>query len=286
MSIIITGATGHLGRKVIEALIRRGADPADIVAGGRNADRLRSLRTDLGVKAVHLDYDDSDSLDAAFKGATKALLVSGSNLGERVAQHQRVIDAARKAGIGLLAYTSVLHADESSLAVAPDHRKTEKSLRESGLHYAILRNGWYSENFAGDVKQAAESGTIVSAAGTGRISSAAREDYAEAAAAVLLSDGGLVDSVIELAGDEAWTYDDLAQVAARLLGRPVSYRNVTSQELEKNLKAAGVPAPGVQWVVKLAQDISHDELLGPAGELSRIIGRPTTSLEKALRPYV
>lgn len=281
MSIVVTGATGQLGRLVVEALLRRGVRPQEIVATGRDASRLDDLAA-RGVHARAADYDDPASLDAAFVGVTRVLLVSGSEPGRRVAQHQNVIDAADRAGVELLAYTSIANADTSTLSLAEDHRVTEQALSQSGLRSALLRNSWYLENYTGQVGVYAEHGAVFGSAGDGRISAATRQDYAEAAAAVLLSDDA-AGKVYELGGDQAFTLAELAAVLTDVIGREVTYRDLPVADYAQALVGAGLPEGLATAVAEYDLGIAHGDLVVTTGDLSRLIGRPTTSMAQAVR---
>ncbi|WP_169164258.1 SDR family oxidoreductase [Cellulomonas taurus] len=281
MSIVVTGATGQLGRLIVQHLLADGVSAADIVATGRRVERLADL-AEQGVRVVESDYTRPETLVEAFTGADTLMLVSGSEVGQRTAQHRNAIEAAQTAGVRRIVYTSVLHADRSALPVAPEHVETEALLRESGLVVTLLRNGWYTENYLGDLAQAAESGVIVSGVGDGRVASATREDYAAAAAAVLSSEGH-DGKVYELTGDVAWDYDDLAAAATEVLGRPVSYQRVTVDEHRAGLEAAGLDAGTIGFVIAMDENTANGELADVTGDLRTLIGRPTTPLVDALR---
>ena len=281
MSYVVTGATGHLGRLVVEHLLADGVPAAEIVATGRRTDRLADLAAQ-GVRVVAVDYERPETLAAAVEGADVVLLVSGSEVGRRVAQHRAVIEAAQAAGVGRIVYTSAPHADTSALVLAPEHKATEELLRASGLTTTILRNGWYTENYVGDVQQAAASGEIVAAVGDGRVASAPRDDYA-AAAAVVLRTPGHEGAVYELSGDVAWSFADLAAAAAEVLGRPVVYRPVPSEQRRADLLAAGLDEGTAGFVIALEENTRDGLLAETTGDLARLIGRPTTPLADALR---
>lgn len=284
MTIAITGATGQLAGLVIDSLLGRGVPAGDIVALARNTEKAAGLAA-RGLEVRHFDYDEPEGLVAALEGVDRLLLVSGRDIGRRVAQHKAVIDAAVAAGVGFIAYTSFLHADAASIiAVAPDHQETEKLLAAAPITVALLRNGWYTENFIGQAQQAAQAGVLIGSAGDGRISSASRKDYAEAAAAVLAAPGA-EDVVHELSGDESFTYADLAAVVSQLTGKPVTAQNVSTQEYIKSLVAAGFPEGGAQFFASTDTAIKAGELFDPhPGTLSKLIGHPTTPLAEALTP--
>ncbi|HEY0117496.1 MAG TPA: SDR family oxidoreductase [Cellulomonas sp.] len=280
MTIVVTGATGHYGRLAVEALLARGVPPAQVVATGRRTEVLDDLAA-RGVVVRHADYDDPASLDAAFAGASRLLFVSGSEVGKRLQQHRNVVDAAARAGIRHLAYTSAPHADTSPLPVNPDHKATEELIAASGLPATILRHNWYNENYLPDLATARETGEVVSATGAGLIASASRADYAEAAAAVLTQDGH-EGKVYELGGDTAWDYDQLAATLSQVVGRPVVRRNLAPDERHAQLVAAGLPDEVAAFVTAMDTAIADGALADVTGDLSRLAGRPTTPLKETL----
>ncbi|WP_434318004.1 SDR family oxidoreductase [Leifsonia sp. P73] len=280
MTIVVTGATGHLGRLTVDALLDRGVPTADIRALGRSEERLAPLAA-RGVQTAVIDFEKPETLDAAFAAADALLLVSGSEVGQRIPQHRNAIDAAVRAGVGRLVYTSAPHADDTDLVLAPEHAETEKLLAASGLPVTVLRNNWYTENYTGQLDVAAATGELVGSAATGRVASASRKDYAEAAAVVLTTDGH-DGAVYELAGDVAWTFDDLAAAIGELLGRPVAYRSVTPEEHGAALREAGLDEGTAGFVVALDGNIRDGALADAPGTLSELIGRPTTPLAAGL----
>ncbi|WP_309133743.1 SDR family oxidoreductase [Cellulomonas sp.] len=281
MSIVVTGATGHLGRLVVEGLLDAGVAPSDVVAGGRATERLADL-AERGVRVVTLDYDRPETIAEAFAGAQKVLFVSGSEPGRRVEQHRAVVDAAVAAGVGHVVYTSAPHADTTSLVLAPDHKATEELLAASGLPVTVLRNNWYTENYVAPVQQAAATGEIVASVGDGRVASATRADFAAGAVAVLTGEGH-EGRTYELSGDVAWDFDDLAAAATELLGRPVTYRRVSADEHLAVLTGAGLDEGTAGFVVALDQGIAAGALADATDHLRTLIGRPTTPLVDALR---
>lgn len=281
MSIVVTGATGHLGRLVVEHLLADGVPADQVVATGRRTERLADL-AERGVRVAVADFAQPDTLAAAFEGAEVVLLVSGSEVGQRVEQHRAAIEAAKGAGVGRVVYTSAPQADTTTLVLAPEHKATEEILRASGVTFTILRNGWYTENYLGDVQQASETGVISGAYGDGRVASAARDDFAAAAAVVLRTEGH-DDAVYELSGDVAWGFDDLAAAASEVLGREVTYRPVSSEQRRADLAAAGLDEGTVGFVVALEENTRDGLLAATPGDLSRLTGRPTTGLVEALR---
>jgi NAD(P)H dehydrogenase (quinone) len=280
MSIVVTGATGHLGRLIINGLLREGVAPIDIIAGARNVDKLSDL-AQLGVQVRHLDYTDPASLGSAFEGAATLMLVSGSEVGQRAAQHKAAIDAAVAAGITRIVYTSAPKATTSDLVVAPEHKITEELLAGSGVETTILRNGWYTENYTNTAKQAAQTGVVTASVGDGRVASASRADYADAAVAVLTTDGH-GGKVYELSGDVAWTFSDLASAIGAAVGREVVYTPVSADEQVAILKSTGLEGGTIGFIVALDANIKAGLLGETSGELSKLIGRPTTPLAEGL----
>lgn len=278
MTLLVTGATGSLGRLVIASLLERGADPQSIVAGARDVSKAE----DLGVRVAHLDYSDPSSISSALEDVDSVLLISGSEVGQRVPQHKAVIDAAKAAGISKFVYTSAPKADTSDLVLAPEHKATEALIADSGLPAVILRNNWYTENYAADLARAAGTGVLSSGAADGRVASASRKDFAEAAAVVLLEDGH-IGKVYELGGDVAWNYGELAAAIAEVSGREVEYRPLTAAEQLSELQAAGLDEGTAGFVVALDAGIAAGELADTDGTLARLIGRPTTPLVDGLR---
>lgn len=280
MTIVVTGATGHLGRLVIDSLLERGVPASSIRATGRDVDRLSPF-ADRGIETVVADFDRPETLVPAFSGADALLLVSGSEVGKRVDQHRNAIDAAREAGVGRIVYTSAPHATDSDLVLAPEHAETERLLEASGMPVTILRNNWYTENYAGTVDTAEATGEIVGSAGAGRVASASRRDYAEAAAVVLTTPGH-EGAVYELSGDASWTFHDLAEAAGSLVGREVRYRDVTPDEHAAILSAAGLDEGTTGFLVALDGNIREGALADTTTTLSDLIGRPTTPLTDGL----
>jgi NAD(P)H dehydrogenase (quinone) len=280
MSLIVTAATGQLGPLVVEALLARGTAPADIVATGRSLDKLAPFAS-RGVNVAVLDYDDPSTVAAVVKPGDTLLLVSGSELGKRVAQHTAVIEAAKAAGVARIVYTSAPAATTSALVLAPEHKGTEEALVASGVPFTILRNGWYTENYASEIEKGRETGAITASVGDGRVASASRRDYAEAAA-VVLAGQGYEGEVFELSGDVAWNFDQLAVTIGTIVGREVVYSRLTPDEHAALLVSFGLDAGTVGFVVGLDGNI-RDGLLGvTSGDLGRLIGRATTPLAEGL----
>ncbi|MFC7402540.1 NAD(P)H-binding protein [Citricoccus sp. GCM10030269] len=281
MSIIVTGATGQLGRLIVESLLRRGADPAEITATGRAVEKLEDLSAQ-GVATARFDFDAPDS--AVLSAGDTLMLVSGSEVGQRSRQHAAVIDAARDAGMDRIIYTSLLRADRSALALGPEHRDTEQALADSGVPYTLLRNGWYVENYRGSFDQAAATGSFSGSAGDGRVSPATRADYAEAAAAVLLSQGH-EGQTYELAGSQDTTMAGFARLFAEALGRDVEYKNLDPAAHEQALRDAGLDDGTIEFVVTLDAHVAAGELYSDSTDLEQLIGRPTTPLAEVVQEW-
>ncbi|GAA2163806.1 NAD(P)H dehydrogenase (quinone) [Humibacillus xanthopallidus] len=280
MKLLVTGASGHLGRLVVDSLLERGVPASDVVVIARTPESVADL-AERGVEVRRADYDDRTSLDAALADVDRMLLVSGSAVGQRIAQHTNVIEAAKAAGVGFVAYTSITRADASDLVLAAEHRATEELLAASGLPHALLRNSWYLENYTGQVGTALEHGVVLGAAGTGRVSAATRADYADAAAVVLAGEGH-EGQVYELGGDEAFTLGEYAAVLSRVAGREIAYRDLSVDEYTAALVATGLPQGYAAVLADGDRGLAQGALFTDSGDLSRLIGRPTTDLEAAL----
>ncbi|WP_213990275.1 SDR family oxidoreductase [Sodalis sp. dw_96] len=278
--IVITGATGQLGRLVINELLKT-QPAAELIAAVRSPEKAQDLAA-LGINVRQADYDQPATLDKAFKGADKVLLISSSDVGKRVPQHRAVIEAAKRADVSLLAYTSLLHADTSPLTIlGEEHRATEALLRDSGLPVALLRNGWYNENYAMGIPAAIANNALAGCAGDGLISSAARADYAAAAAAVLTGTDH-AGKIYELAGDDAYTLTDLAADITRQSGTAVNYVDLTQAGYQELLKQAGLPEPVAAMLADSAAGTAKGGLFDSGRQLSRLIGRPTTPMAETV----
>lgn len=277
--IVVTGATGHLGRLVVEGLLKT-VPARELAAAVRSPEKAKDLSA-RGVDVRAADYGRPETLTAALAGAEKVLLVSSSEVGKREAQHAAVIDAARRAGVGLLAYTSVLRASTSKLALAAEHAATERAIRASGLPFVFLRNGWYVENYTENLGPALQHGAIPGSAGGGRIAAASRADYAEAAVAVLTA-RKREQEVYELAGDHPFTMADLAAEVSRQAGRTIRYEELPPDRYQAILTGAGLPASYASLLVDSDLGIAKGELDDSTGDLRRLIGRPTTPLSEAI----
>lgn len=277
--IIVTGATGKLGRHVIEGLLAK-VPASQIVAAVRDPAKAADFAA-RGVQVRRADYSKPETLDAAFAGAEKVLLISGSEVGQRVAQHQAVVNAAKKAGAKLIAYTSILRANSSRMALAAEHKASEELIRASGVPFVFLRNGWYFENYTENLAPALAHGALLGSTDGGRIAAATRADYAAAAVAVLTGSGH-ENKVYELAGDTPFTMAELAAEVSRQAGKPIVYKDLPAQQYQGILVGAGVPAGFAEILADSDVGASRGDLNDTTGDLRRLIGRPTTSVADAV----
>lgn len=275
----VTGATGHLGRLVVASLLERVA-PKEVVALVRSPEKAAAL-AEKGVQVRAFDYSKPESLAGALAGVDRLLLISSSELGQRATQHQSVIDAAKQAGVKFVAYTSILRGGDSPLALGREHGATERALAASGLPHALLRNGWYLENYTWNLKPALTHGTFIGSAGQGRIAAASRADFAAAAAAVLTGQGH-EGKVYELAGDESFSMAELAAEVSKQLGRTIGYADMPAEQYRGALLGAGLPPPVADLFTDADVNIAKGALDERSRTLSRLIGRPTTSLAVAV----
>ncbi|MBW3705402.1 NAD(P)-dependent oxidoreductase [Streptomyces griseus] len=280
MSIVVTGATGALGRLVVDALLAE-VPAGEVVAVVRDKEKAAALAA-RGVELRIADYDRPESLAGAFRSGDRVLLISGSEVGRRVAQHTAVIDAAKAAGVARLAYTGNLGGPDADFTLADEHRATERLILDSGLPYTFLRNGWYTENYTANLAPVLEHREVLANAGEGRIASASRADYAAAAVAVLTGDGHL-NTAYELSGDTAWSLAEYAALLSELTGEEIAYRNVPAAAHQEALVGAGVPEGFAAILVDVDEAIGRGRLAGTSGDLARLIGRPTTPLAETVR---
>jgi len=276
----VTGATGQLGRLVVDGLLEQGVAAADVVAIVRNADKAAAL-IERGVTVRIADYDAPQTLLGALAGVNTLLLISGSDVGRRTTQHSNVIEAAKAAGVARVIYTSVLRADTTELILAPDHKATEAVLKASGLTYSILRNGWYTENYTDHLADFVARGAIVSATQGGRVAAAPRSDYA-AAAVVVLTGTGHENATYELAG-APFTMKELAAEISEITGRDIAHNDVTAPELLDILTGSGLDEGTAAFLAALDEATARGDLDTTSDDLARLIGRPTTPLVEAIR---
>ncbi|MEV2194325.1 SDR family oxidoreductase [Streptomyces phaeochromogenes] len=278
MSIVVTGATGHLGRFVIEGLLEK--VPADRITAVVRSEEKAADFAARGVKLAVADYNAPETFDGVFSAGDKVLLISGNEFDKgRVGQHKVVLDAAKAAGVALLAYTSA--PSSLSAALADDHRGTEAAIVESGVTYAFLRNGWYNENYTENLAPVLEYNAVVQAAGEGKVSSASRADYAAAAVAVLTGEGH-ENKAYELGGDTAWGFAEYAAEVAKASGKEIVYNSVSVEAFKGILTGAGLPEPFAAILAGVDASIEKGELVVATGDLSRLTGRPTTPIAESI----
>ena len=278
--IAITGASGQLGQLVIEDLLKTVA-AEQLVAIVRNPTKVSQF-SERGVQVRAASYEDKTALVQALDGVEKLLLISSSEVGQRAIQHRNVIEAAKEAGVKLIAYTSLLHADSSPLALADEHVATEKMLQQSGIPFVLLRNGWYTENYLASIPPALQHGVFIGSAGDGKIASATRADYAAAAAKVITLENQ-AGKVYELAGDSGWTLSELTEELTKQSGTTVAYQNLPEVDFKAALLGAGLPEGLAELLANSDIGASKGGLFNDSRQLSQLIGRPTTSLEESVR---
>lgn len=279
MRIMVTGANGQLGRLVLGELIR--IEGIEVIAGVRRPASISDLPSQK-IQVRNVDYDHTESLASALQGVDRLLLVSSSEVGQRTTQHRNVIEAARTAQVKLIAYTSVLHAPTNRMLLAQEHRETEELLHQSGVPYVLLRNGWYTENYLASLPQALAMGQIFGCASNGKLSLASRADYA-AAAAKAVTGIDQAGKVYELAGDTAYTMNDIAAEMTRQIGKPVQYVDLTEADYIVALKAVGLPEGFAKALADSDAQAAKGALHEDSNQLSQLIGRPTTSLQDSVR---
>jgi NAD(P)H dehydrogenase (quinone) len=277
--IVVTAATGKLGTLVVNALLEK-VPAKDVAVVVRSKDKAKAL-AERGVSVRVGDYGKPESLEGAFHANDRVLLISSSEVGQRKVQHDAVINAAKKAGVALLAYTSVLRANTSGLGLAAEHKATEEAIVASGLPHTFLRNGWYTENYTENLGSALAHGVLLGAAKDGKIAAATRADYAAAAVAVL-TDPSYDGKILELGGDAPFTMTELAAEVARQSKKAVAYNDMPAADYEKALLGFGLPAPFASLLSDSDVGITRGDLNDDTGTLSKVIGRPTTSLQAAV----
>ena len=278
--IAVTGATGHLGQKVVEQLLKRGVSGKDIVAVVRDrAKAQKVLSKEIQIRVA--SYSAAPDLEKAFEGIDRVLIISGSEIGQRVEQHTNIVNAAKKAHVKLIAYTSIPHADKNEMLLAQEHRATEKVIVASGMPYVFLRNGWYFENYLGQLPGYLESGVVVGAAGDGKISAASREDYASAAATVLVTEGH-ANKTYELGGD-AFTLKEFAAAVSKVTGKKVEYKNMSVADVKQGMLAHHLPEPLAEMLSNSDAGIQRGDLFVPQKDLEKLIGHKPLTLEVAIK---
>ncbi|SEC74598.1 NmrA family NAD(P)-binding protein [Streptomyces sp. TLI_105] len=282
MSIVVTGATGQLGRLVVTELLAR-VPARSVVAVVRDKAKAADL-AERGVELRVADYDEPETLAGVFAAGDRVLLISGHEIGRRVAQHTAVVTAAKAAGVAQLAYTGILGGPDAGLVLAEEHKGTEQAILDSGLPYTFLRNGWYTENYTANLAPVLAHGAVVANAGEGRVASAARADYAAAAAVVLT---GPLDEHLgrayELNGDVSWSFAEYAAEVARQSGQEITYSDVPAATHLEILVGAGVPQPFAEILVDIDEAVARGELAARGDDLARLIGRPTTPITETIK---
>ncbi|MFJ9569059.1 SDR family oxidoreductase [Streptomyces bacillaris] len=280
MSIVVTGATGELGRLVIDELLAT-VPAGEIAAVVRDKEKAAPLAA-RGVELRIADYNRPETLAGAFRSGDRVLLISGSEVGKRVAQHTAIVEAAEAAGVAQLAYTGILGGPDADFALADEHKATERLILDSGLPYTFLRNGWYTENYTANLAPVLAHGAVVSNAGEGRVASASRADYAAAAATVVTGEGHL-GKAYELSGDTAWSFAEYAALLSEVTGKEIAYNNVPAAVHQEILVGAGLPEGFAAILTDVDEAIGRGRLAGTSGDLARLIGRPTTPLATTVR---
>lgn len=278
--ICVTGASGQLGRMVMEGLLKR-RPAGELVAVVRDPSKVTDLSS-RGVQVRQADYNHPESLTAALKGVTRLLLISGSEVGRRIPQHQAVVDAAKAADVELFAYTSILHGENSTLPLAAEHLETERRIKASGLPWVLLRNGWYTENHLMGIPAALQIGSVMGCAGNGRFASAPRADYADAAVAALVG-AGPTRHAYELAGDSAFTLAEFAAEISKYSGKSVKYQNMPEAAYTAALVGAGLPESFAAILATCDTGAANGQLFDDSHVLSRLIGRPTVAMPTLVR---
>lgn len=278
--ILVTGATGALGALIVQSLVKQ-VGAGRVIAGGRKAEKAQKL-TASGVEFRTVDYDQPSTLDAALRGVSRVVLVSGTDVGKRVPQHKAVIDAARRAGVELLGYTSILRADQNPLILAQEHRGTEEALAASGVAHILLRHGWYTENSTNTAALAVQYGVVQTCAGAGRFSTATRADYAEGDARLILADGHAPGQRYELAGSTSFSKEEYAALLSRLSGKPVVCQQLGEPEFAAALEKAGLPPPVAKIIADSDAGAAKGWLQDDSRTLEKVLGRPTTPLEQVV----
>ena len=280
MSTIVTGASGHLGRLVVDQLLATGSPPAQIVATGRNVDELKGLALE-GVTVRRADFADPTTLDDAFVGADAMLLISTTTVGKRFDNARNAIDAAARAGVSQIVYTSIVNASTAQMTIAGEHRRTEDYLRASGSPFVILRNGWYLENYTDQLPMITQYHALLGSAHDGLVSAASRSDYA-AAAATVLTNAGHLGRTYELGGTP-FTLTELAATISAVLGTHIAYLDMSVADYAGALTAAGLPPEMAEAVADADAGLARGELFTASEDLVKLIGRPATTAHEAVQ---
>lgn len=280
--ILVTGATGKLGSLIVTGLLEKGVPAESIAVLARSAERAASLSA-RGVQVRTGDYLDQASLESAFQGIDKLMFISSSDVVDRRPAHENVVQAAKKAGVKLVVYTSILNVETSKISLAHDHAATERSLKASGLPHVLLRNGWYFENYTENLGSALAHGVVLGAAGDGKYSMATRKDYAEAAVTVLTHRESQAGKVYELGGTDSFTLADLAAEVGKQTEKPVAYVDLSQAEYQAKLEGFGLPTPVAELLADADNGAKNGELITASRDLELLIGHPTTSLAQAVR---
>ena len=283
MNILITGATGQLGSKIVDHVLNTKKDE-NIFVSVRNVDKAKAL-ADRGVTVRHGDFDDVATLDKAFDGIDRLVIVStDGDTPTRIKQHANALEAAKNAGVKLVVYTSLTKADTGSINLNDVHRDTEKRILDSGLNYKILRNNWYLENEIDSIKEAQATGTLTSAYGKGKVGWMTRDEYAKAAAAAVLGAGA--DNTIYTLSNTPVTIDTFAEVLAGVLGKPVTVNHVADDAFFEGLKGAGLPEGIAQFVLDMNKGIQDGSLDAASDDYETLTKEKPLSLEASLKDLI
>lgn len=283
MKLLVTGATGKLGSKVVETLLK--TVPANQLAVSvRNPEKAEGLQA-RGVEIRQGDFDHSETLDAAFADVDRLLLISADGDNEtRIRQHGHAVEAAKRAGVKFIAYTSLANASDSQIFLAPTHRATEEAIVKTGIPYSFLRNNWYLENEISSIQGVLAGAPWVTSAGNGRVGWALQQDYAEAAAAVLAGDGH-DNTIYELSG-EPLTQEQFVAALSDVLGRQVAVQQVDDQAYADIMKQAGVPEFVVPFLLEIQKGIREGTLDVESNDFEKLLGRPLVPIREAISQLV
>ncbi|MEH7097729.1 SDR family oxidoreductase [Neobacillus vireti] len=283
MKLLVTGATGKLGTKVVDTLLK--AIPAsELAVSVRNPEKAEGLRN-RGVEVRQGDFDQPETLDQAFTGIDRLLIISADGDNEtRIRQHTDAVQAAERAGVKFIAYTSLANATESKNLMAPPHVATEAAIIKTGIPYSFLRNNWYLENEMGSIQGALAGAPWVTSAGEGKVGWALQQDYADAAAAVLLGNGH-ENSVYELSGP-LLTQAELASELGAVLGKEIPVQQVSDEKYAEIMKGLGLPDFVIPIVVGIQESIRNGSLDVESNDFEKVLGRPVTPIKEALTQLV